>query len=1082
MEMRLKKCLLILLALLCCLGVFGFAACQSDKAEDVKYDSAKNEYGVKYQSQCVAEPDENVSIDGVLDDSIWQNKKWFSSTFVANTTGTLPVLRVTGSLTDKGIYIATVLEDDNLVYNGYFNPHQCTSLEYYLCVYTVGEERTDSYVNRPHFYIDLGNNLYSTGMNMMHAVKYDGELNSGETTRAVFEMFIPWEETGIDMTKGVPTEFYFLPNSRHVLRGATGTSILKGVQNFMQHPLNLYVFDKDGYTDEDKEDAVLGDAKNGYAKTGNWDVSEEDPNTVKIFDGEEYNSIFFRSAYSTYNVAEVTLYPEGGSAVYSGHFGGLYYLNSDGNHYAAMLNFSDSYLVDGANGTKTVNNYQIITLDNYVKSWNQVSKKTGKNDSTSTDNGIKLKIVKFRDQLHYFVNDEYYYSETVSFLTGDTFVGLYSLNMHMTYADCAYTELTETSARTLLESDGIYTVNAEVVTRGGSVYCLTDYVVSGQDATIEFVSDNGYELSKVEKDGVDITADVIANAAEGRYVIENVTKSSDVKVSYKALQNAVNYTGYLTVDGQSVDATMSLVNLANQANKYSLGATKQSGFTAKVPAGEYLVVTSREGDKYVSAGKVTINADTNENYEIGAEYILKTNMKFEQGRLISAVDTYVNGATYSLVNKELHGDFKVSADFKTVEQNWSSIGFTIIDSNNNSIQIMLGGTSIIRVLANYCWNENDGGINRIEKGVSSFAVNNNSLECGMSVVYDSVKKVFNVYINEAPATKITIEEIAAKFTKNCKGTFGEGDVFTVGTSAWVVEPMTGRTSAEPLMSVTNLTAEEIELLDTVELVFDKAGTKTLDASVLGGENATWTSSNEKVATVDQNGVLNALSIGTALITAKTASGKTAYWSITCRDPYNNVNQGSHTYDFATGEACITGLFYASDNDGQNNNVAYYNLNNINKLADNFAVEFYAKSTLGDNNYGYTIKIMTSGNNRGTAMNYKWFNTRADYWVAGNWGGARKDPATNNNQYNIGIDGYNKVRLERYVDRDADTISYKITIWSKDGSEYKVVELSDVINDKSNPDYTYAIGFAVSRIGNDGNKYIYVKDFTYTALD
>lgn len=127
--------------------------------------------------------------------------------------------------------------------------------------------------------------------------------------------------------------------------------------------------------------------------------------------------------------------------------------------------------------------------------------------------------------------------------------------------------------------------------------------------------------------------------------------------------------------------------------------------------------------------------------------------------------------------------------------------------------------------------------------------------------------------------------------------------------------------------------------------------------------------------------------------------------------------------------------------------------------------------------------MSSKCNRGTAMNYSWFNTRGEYWVAGNWGGTRKDPGINDNDYNISLVDYTKVRLERRVNREAATIDYKITIWTAVEGKYSVIEFSDTINaeEKSSPDYTYAVGFGVQHSGGDGQG-IYVKDFTYTALD
>ena len=74
------------------------------------------------------------------------------------------------------------------------------------------------------------------------------------------------------------------------------------------------------------------------------------------------------------------------------------------------------------------------------------------------------------------------------------------------------------------------------------------------------------------------------------------------------------------------------------------------------------------------------------------------------------------------------------------------------------------------------------------------------------------------------------------------------------------------------------TAKEVKL-DNKQIVLDKGKSKILKASVMPDsvtdKTITWSSSDEKIARVDQNGTVTAVNHGTAKITAKTSNGKTA---------------------------------------------------------------------------------------------------------------------------------------------------------------------------------------------------------------
>lgn len=68
----------------------------------------------------------------------------------------------------------------------------------------------------------------------------------------------------------------------------------------------------------------------------------------------------------------------------------------------------------------------------------------------------------------------------------------------------------------------------------------------------------------------------------------------------------------------------------------------------------------------------------------------------------------------------------------------------------------------------------------------------------------------------------------------------------------------------------------------------KVSTKNADGSV------TWTSSNTKVATVDKNGNIKAVGVGTATITAKDSSGKTSSIKVTVKAPTASKPNGGNT--------------------------------------------------------------------------------------------------------------------------------------------------------------------------------------------
>lgn len=83
------------------------------------------------------------------------------------------------------------------------------------------------------------------------------------------------------------------------------------------------------------------------------------------------------------------------------------------------------------------------------------------------------------------------------------------------------------------------------------------------------------------------------------------------------------------------------------------------------------------------------------------------------------------------------------------------------------------------------------------------------------------------------------------------------------------------------------TSDELEVGDTLKL------TATIEPADATNPNVTWSSSDENVATVDENGTVKAVAAGTAVITVKTADGgKEATCTVTVKEKASGSEGGS----------------------------------------------------------------------------------------------------------------------------------------------------------------------------------------------
>lgn len=165
-------------------------------------------------------------------------------------------------------------------------------------------------------------------------------------------------------------------------------------------------------------------------------------------------------------------------------------------------------------------------------------------------------------------------------------------------------------------------------------------------------------------------------------------------------------------------------------------------------------------------------------------------------------------------------------------------------------------------------------------------------DCGEVVSYTVLEKTGHLWIDDVKTPTCTEDGYIRKYCPACKAVEGTQTLTKSGHSwsdwSTVKAPTYSATGIERRIcggcgideerSVPKLVAEVSQLvLDTTETTMNFRGTLRLFLSVLPEEAAysadiVWSSSDENVATVNENGEVYAANLGTATITASTADG------------------------------------------------------------------------------------------------------------------------------------------------------------------------------------------------------------------
>ncbi len=525
-----KKIIITLLIALLCLG--GAVGCQAQTIE-----GSLPEYVYTYDREFVGKMDADMSVDGDLSEERWNNKH-----YISHTEGNVSV-KYTTAFTEKGLYIAAIANDPDISYYGRFDMHNNTCFIIYLA-----RVETSSYKLSQEIRIEVDPyNMRSYNQKQFYgAAKLVGEPNSKKTVSLTAELFITWDTLGFSeeelaQTGGMPEKIKIDPTYHNV-------SMTNGVVNHRGsirptncEPtwMNSYVhFNKDGYVNYDRPGATLGSSKNGMSKSDGWDLSKESEGEVMSIRNHP-QTLFFRDVASENFVAEVTVVP--------------------------IQGINDSYPQVGLMVRKDRINYRTIFINaNSLRDSNQVSFRlmtaypddgwyeysTGigrKYLAGELIDGLQMKIVKYGTLIMYFLENEFIYSERLSYLDGVCCPALYSLGCQAKYSRYSARELTDEEVLSYLKDEcDVFVVEKSGNIVGGIVNTSHDAVAKGDDITLTIIPDPGYVLTSIKNYENDIYQEVKDGINGNEYVLQNVQEGVNISATFSRVadtRTTVNVTG-----------------------------------------------------------------------------------------------------------------------------------------------------------------------------------------------------------------------------------------------------------------------------------------------------------------------------------------------------------------------------------------------------------------------------------------------------------------------------------------------------------------------------------------------------------
>lgn len=585
--MKSKIKLFLVLALTAAIACM-FAACGDNSGNA----PVSEPYGYTFNKPFAGTPDEDMKIDGVLDEAAWQNKTYLSQN-VRNRPW-----KVTTHFTKKGVYIGFKVTDPNMSYVTRFTNRSLA--EIYICkkgtqTYGVNdlgyhEARCFRFTIDPYYCRSWGRVPY------YYKATVNGTLGDGECTMTS-ELFLTWKDlyfTEADFGEnGYPEEIEMYVNYNGESSEVLGTCLWREE--------TYLAFGKDGYLGN-VEDENFGSIENGLAATDRW---------ARNAAGNLYTTagrtqiLWLKDAYAKDFMFEAKLkplftHPDGspitmrGDRVY-GRFG---LINESAD---AAYNVYSSEL-SGAPSTLTLQSCRQIDSFHWQ---NRIGVSEKITDTGLSDDFVTFRVIKQGEMFYYFYGDVYWKSERIQDLGDKAYCGIYTTQgVELIDYEFANYDGKEAELRAKL-SEYMYFVDVAGASTYGSVTGSAYAVPKGSPVTVSFLPASRGILTGVTINGADSYDEIVAAMNEKCEYTFTPTDNVSVGATFSAFDSAdLVRTIVAFRDGKG-----ELV----KDSRYVITGSDKLMYYANIPnASGYVIVYLPKAGEYTVGGRTfTVSGDYN---------------------------------------------------------------------------------------------------------------------------------------------------------------------------------------------------------------------------------------------------------------------------------------------------------------------------------------------------------------------------------------------------------------------------------------------------------------------------------------
>ena len=575
------------------IATVAFGACGGEVTDD---DSGKYEYC--YRQEFTDKHDDDMKIDGVLDEARWQDS--LGAKLYHGDDGI--TAEYTTAFSEYGVYVAATVYDPAIIWRGRYDLDQYvgsnSGFTFYIHLKDVDSTQSNKLMK---FETDaFGQRSYSQ-QHFEANTTVSGEVN-GKTESMTTEMFVSWRALGLSELEkidadDIPEYVAIEPLYRHITLSG-GNYIRSMVYPTFTEPdfLSHYPkFGKSGYLAADKDDSAiesgkrLGAAMAGHrlAKTGNWNMDNYLDEGLVISGGKGLSEVlFFKDVYAENFYAETYI----DVSATNGKVG-LTAQTSFNKFRAVYLNAGS---LKGDSPAYNVNSLTYHPDRKYHETYGTRDKYTAY-DSTEP---VHFEMIKRGDSIFAFVNGTLMYADSQSWYGGEYAPGLYATEADAAFVNSYATALTATEADEKLAERNASRVTLDYNRRSGGTVTTDKLALDTKDnLSLGVEAPVGYVVSSFSINGEDKTEEYVVSARDGKYVPSYLADADGTNPLISKTGNtvaAVEFTAVTDIEGNP--AKGKTYSLGVKADGAAVSGAKVTLTNVDYPSVAYTVTTSSSGE------------------------------------------------------------------------------------------------------------------------------------------------------------------------------------------------------------------------------------------------------------------------------------------------------------------------------------------------------------------------------------------------------------------------------------------------------------------------------------------------------